>query len=147
LPTSWPTSRFRPRATKTSNSDPAEVIRRIYELWEEGRTDAVLLLMHPELEWREPPESPDRTIVRGREKALGAMMMWLSTWAQYESELQGMTEHGDKVLMHLHQRMTGAGSGLQVAGDLYMLWTVSDGVATRMAMFTSRDEALAELGR
>jgi ketosteroid isomerase-like protein len=103
--------------------------------------------MDPDIEWLEPPESPDRTVVTGPEKALSALMMWLSTWASYENELRDVTEHGDKVLVDFHQRMTGAGSGLEVASDLFMVWTVRDGLATRMAMFTKREEALAELER
>ena len=124
----------------------ADVVRRLIEHWEEGRVDAVLLLMHPDIEWLEPPESPDRAVVTGREQALSALMMWLSTWASYENELRDISEHGDKVLVDFHQRMTGAGSGLEVAGDLFMVWTVRDGLATRMAMFQSRAEAEAEAG-
>ena len=125
---------------------PADVVRRINQHWEEGRTDAVLLLMHPQLEWSEPPESPDRNVVTGREQALGALMMWLSTWASHETELRGITEHGDKAIVAYRQRMVGAGSGLEVEGDLFMVWTVRDGVATSMAMFTNRAEAEAEAG-
>jgi ketosteroid isomerase-like protein len=102
--------------------------------------------MHPDLEWIEPPETPDRSIVVGREAALAAVMLWLSTWAEYENELRGITEHGERVLVEFHQKMTGAGSRLEVAGELFMLWTVRDGLAVRMAMFSRREEALAELG-
>jgi len=132
--------------TAKTSSDPAEVIRRINDAWEEGRTDAVLLHMHPEIEWLEPPETPDRAVVRGREAALSALMMWLSTWAVYENELRGISEHGDRVIVHFRQRMVGPGSGVPVEGDLFMVWTVRDGLATRMAMFQSRDEAEAEAG-
>jgi ketosteroid isomerase-like protein len=107
-------------------------------MWEEGRVDAVLSLMHPELEWLEPPESPDRAVVRGREAALAAVMMWLSTWASYENEVVAITEHGERVVVEFRQRMVGAASGLQVAGELFMVWTVRDGLAVRMAMFTGR---------
>jgi ketosteroid isomerase-like protein len=100
--------------------------------------------MHPDLEWLEPPESPDRHVVRGREQALSALIMWLSNWASYENELRGITEHGEKVIVHFRQRMVGSGSGVPVEGDLFMVWTIRDGRATRMAMFQSRDEALAE---
>jgi ketosteroid isomerase-like protein len=102
--------------------------------------------MHPDLEWLEPPETPDRAVVRGREAAMGALMMWLSTWASYENELREISEHGDHVIVHFRQRMVGQGSGIAVEGDLFMVWTVRDGLATRMAMFQSRAEAEAEAG-
>lgn len=102
--------------------------------------------MHPDLAWLEPPESPDRTVVRGREAGLSAMMLWLSTWASYENELRGITEHGDRAMVDFRQRMVGQGSGVAVEGDLFMVWTVRDGLATRMAMFTNRGEAEVEAG-
>lgn len=145
---SSPTWHCRPRATATTRNEvpgPAELIGRILELWEEGRIDALFLLMHPQVEWLEPPEVPDRTIVTGREAAMGALMVWLSTWSSYENELRGVSEHGNQVIVEFHQRMTGAGSGLEVTSDLFMVWTVEDGLATRMAMFTKREEARAEL--
>lgn len=101
--------------------------------------------MHPDLIWLEPPESPDRTIAHGREAAVSTLMLWLSNWANYENELRGVTEHGDQALVHFRQRMVGPGSGVPVEGDLFMVWTVRDGLASRMAMFNSRDEATAEL--
>ena len=116
------------------------------EFWEEGRVDAVFSLAHPDIEWLEPPETPDRAVVRGREQALGALMMWLSTWASYENDLVGVTEHGDRVLVEFRQRMVGPGSGLPVESDLFQIWTIEDGLATRMAMFTKREDAEAELG-
>ena len=99
--------------------------------------------MHPEIEWLEPPESPDRSVVKGREAALSALMMWLSTWASYENELREVTEHGGRVIAGFRQRMVGSGSGIEVESDLFMVWTVADGLATRMEMYTSREEALA----
>jgi ketosteroid isomerase-like protein len=122
------------------------VVRRINEHWEEGRVDAVLSLMHPDLDWLEPPETPDRAVVHGREQALSALMMWLSTWSTYENELREITENGEHVIVHFRQRMVGPSSGVPVEGDLFMVWTVRDGLATRMAMFQSSAEAEAEAG-
>jgi ketosteroid isomerase-like protein len=99
--------------------------------------------MHPDIEWLEPPESPDRAVVRGRKEALSALIMWLSTWSSYENELRSITEHGEKVIVHYRQRMVGPSSGVPVEGDLFMVWTVEDGLATRMAMFQDRAEAEA----
>ena len=101
--------------------------------------------MHPQLEWLEPPETPDRAVVTGREKALAALMLWLSTWASYENDVTAIAEHGDKVLVEFRHRMVGAGSGLEVQGDLFQVWTIRDGLATRMAMYTTPEQALADI--
>jgi ketosteroid isomerase-like protein len=83
-------------------------------------------------------------VVRGREAALSALMMWLSTWASYENEFRGLNEHGDNVIVEFHQRMVGPSSGLTVENDLFQVWTVKDGLVTRMAMFSDRGQALAD---
>ena len=91
--------------------------------------------------------------MRGRRRRPSCWRRWrrsaatatVSTWASYENELRGITEHGDRVVVEFRQRMVGAGSGLTVEGDLFQVWTVKDGLATRMAMFTVREQAEADL--
>jgi ketosteroid isomerase-like protein len=118
----------------------------LQELWDEGRLEAVLSLCHLEMEWYEPPETPDRTVARGRENALRALQTWMSTWSSYEYEVVDMRSHGDKVLVEVRQRMEGAASGLPISMELFQIWTVREGLATRMEMYTDRGQALEASG-
>ena len=111
------------------------------KLWNEGRMDAVLALLHPEIEWLEPPEQPDRAVVVGREQALGALMMWLSTWSKYGNEIRAMTVHGERVLVEMWQRMVGKESDVALEGKLFQVWTTADGLVTRVEMFFDREQA------
>ena len=116
------------------------------ELWDEGRLEAVLSLCHPDMEWYEPPETPDRTVTSGRENALRALQTWMSTWSSYEYDVVEMRSHGDKVLVEVRQRMEGAASGLPISMELFQVWTVRDGLATSMEMYTDRTQALEASG-
>jgi ketosteroid isomerase-like protein len=131
--------------TARTSSDPADVVRRILESWDEGRLDAALALIHPDIEWHEPPDMPDQTIAHGREAALKALQTWFATWSTYENELRAVQEAGERVLVEYRQRMVGAGSSVAVESDLFQVWTVRDGLAVRMEMYTDRAQAVAAL--
>lgn len=98
-----------------------------------------------DLEWLEPPEQPDRQVVTGREEALEAVTRWIATWASYAVELRELVDAGDRVLSVLRQRTEGAGSGLSVESDLFMVWVFRDGVPARMEMYFDRAQADAAL--
>ena len=126
----------RARAT-TSNSD---IVRRLFDLWSEGRLDDIRASVAEDIEWLEPPEAPDRHIVTGRDAALQAMTNWIATWSEYEASLCDVIEYDDQALAVLRQRV-GTEGGPSVAGDLFMLWTIRDGVPVRMEMYLDRASA------
>lgn len=68
------------------------------------------------------------------------MTNWLATWAEYEASLCDVVDYGERALAVIRQRV-GTDGGLSVAGDLFMLWTVRDGVPVRMEMYLDRASA------
>jgi hypothetical protein len=51
---------------------------------------------------------------------------------------------GDKVLVRIHVRARGAGSGIEVAAGGWNVWTLSDdGLMTRVEVFSGHQEAEA----
>ena len=69
------------------------------------------------------------------------MTNWIATWSEYEASLCDVVEYEDRALAVLRQR-AGTG-GLSVEGDLYMLWTLREGVPVKMEMFLDRAQAEA----
>ena len=116
------------------------MVRRLFDLWSEGRLDDIRASVAEDLEWLEPPEAPDRHIVKGRDEALQAMTNWIATWAEYEASLRDVVEYDDRALAVIRQT-AGTGGGLSVSGDLFMLWTIRDGVPVRMEMYLDRAAA------
>lgn len=119
------------------------MVRRLFELWLEGRLDDIRVAVAEDLEWLEPPEAPDRHIVTGRDAALQAVTEWVANWADYAIELREVIESRDRVLAVLRQRTEGAGSGVSVESDLFMVWSFRDGVPARMEMYINRAQAEA----
>jgi ketosteroid isomerase-like protein len=123
------------------------VIRRLYELFVDGRVEEAKDLLDPDIDWLEPEEQPDRRVVKGADNALGALMDWLEAWQGYEIELIEMLDApGDRVFQSIRQRATGAGSGVPFEGDLFQAWELRDGRPVRMEMFFDRAKARAAAG-
>ena len=106
--------------------------------------DEIRASVSEDLEWLEPPEAPDRHIVKGRDAALQAMTNWIATWSEYEATLCDVVEDGDRALAVMRQR-TGTEGGMLLDGDLFMVWTIRDGVPVRMEMYLDRASADAAL--
>ena len=60
----------------------------------------------------------------------------MANWGDYEAELVDISEAPDgRVVSTLRQRGRGAGSGVAVESDLFMVWTIRDGRPVRMEMY------------
>ncbi|HEX4733225.1 MAG TPA: nuclear transport factor 2 family protein [Thermoleophilaceae bacterium] len=142
-----PTWRCRPRAKATTSSDNVAVVRRLYELFTDGRIEEAVALLDPDIHWAEPEEAPDRRVVDGADNARAALNDWLSTWDAYELELVEVVAcPGDRVFQAMRQRAVGAASGVPFEGDLFQVWTLRDGTPVRAELFFEREQAEAAAG-
>lgn len=54
--------------------------------------------------------------------------------------------NGDKVLLHVNIHARGAGSGIEMDIEAWMVWTVANGIVVRIASFTDEEEARQAAG-
>jgi ketosteroid isomerase-like protein len=148
-PTSSPTWHCRPRATATTSSNLAAV-RRLYELFVDGRVEEAQPLLDPDIDWLEPEEQPDRRVVKGADAALTALAEWLEAWSGYEIEIHEMVDTpGNRVFVSLTHRASGATSGLPFESALFQVWSFGGQERpVRMEMFfdEAKARAAADLG-
>ena len=71
------------------------------------------------------------------------MVEWTEPFDDYRFEVVEEAEVGDQVLIGLTQRGRGKASGIAVESEVWHLWTVEDGKATRAQMFRTRADAVA----
>jgi len=68
-------------------------------------------------------------------------------WGDYEVELLDVRDLEDgRALAILKQRGQGAGSGVSVESDLFMLWSFDDRVPVRMEMYLDAAQAREAAG-
>jgi ketosteroid isomerase-like protein len=64
----------------------------------------------------------------------------------FEIDVEEVIDAGDRVVVLVHERGTGRGSGVAIDHRLAHVWTLRDGRAVALESFTERDEALAAAG-
>ena len=116
-----------------------EKLRQAYEAFSRGDFDEALTFAHPDIEFFPPGNAaPYRGIERFR--------TWMEPDAFDRQVIEPLefTDSGNKVLVKQHVKSRGAGSGLELEGRSWSVWTVNeDGLATRVEGFLEQDEAQA----
>jgi ketosteroid isomerase-like protein len=121
-------------------------VQRLYDAWIAGDTETALAGIHPDIEWIEPPDTPDGQTWRGPEGIVASMEEWTQPFDEFRFEIVERLDLGDQALFGLVQHARGKSSGIDVASDVWHLWKVQDGKATRLEMFRTKAEALAAAG-
>ena len=118
-----------------------DVVRRIYEAFARGDLAEGLSQLHPEIEWREPPESPGAGVYRGHDGVRRSYEAWKGNWADYRLDVEELIDAGDEVLVRCRQRVRAKASGAELEQPLFGVWTLRDGAVVRMRMFHDEREA------
>jgi ketosteroid isomerase-like protein len=120
-------------------SELRELVRVAYAAYNRGEVDAVIDLLHRDVEWVPPPSSVDPQPIYGRD----AVRQYLAPnfFESQSAEPIEVLEEGDRVLVVARVRARGRESGVEIDQTAYHLWTVGDGCATRFEAYVDRDQA------
>jgi len=125
------------------SQENVETIRRAYAAFSRGDFDTARRVAHPEVVFVPPGgQSP----LRG-----AAFRAWMEpdAIAEQRSEPREFRVNGDKILVRQHTRSRGAGSGIELEADFWVVWTFDeDGLVTRIESFLvdQKAEALEAAG-
>jgi uncharacterized protein len=124
-------------------SEVAELVRGAYEAFSRGEFEAVVDLLHPEVEWVPPTDSVEPGALRGRD----AVREYLAPniFEEQTAEPLELIEEGNRVLVVARVHARASGSGIEIDQVVYHLFTIEDGLAVRFSTHIDRKEALAAL--
>jgi|Tabmets5t2r1_1033131.scaffolds.fasta_scaffold05096_5 uncharacterized protein len=124
-------------------SEMADIVRGAYEAFSRGEFDAVVDLLHPEVEWVPPSDSVEPHARRGRD----AVREYLAPniFEEQTAEPLELIERGDRVLVVARVRARAGASGIEIDQVVYHLFTIENGLAVRFSAHIERDDALAAL--
>ena len=71
---------------------------------------------------------------------------WTTAWDQLEVTAEEFIDAGDRVVVVLHHRGRGRGSGIEIDARFYELYTLRDGKVLRADEYAERAEALEAAG-
>ncbi len=125
------------------SQENVELIRRGYERWiatGELRAPAGLVWDVSELGW------PDQQVYLGREGADQFNTEWAAAWDDWEMEPEDYLDAGERVVVIINQRGRSKVSGILLEMRFAQVWTFQDGLANRMDMYASVDQAFEAVG-
>jgi ketosteroid isomerase-like protein len=123
-----------------------ELIRRGFEAFGAGEVDTVLDFLDEEIEIYTAPGLLNTGTYRGRDGYLTWLAQWLEAWDDYEAEPAELEPVGEShVLVTVHQRARGAGSGVAVEMDAHWAFEVEGERISRIHLFPERAQALAAI--
>jgi ketosteroid isomerase-like protein len=117
------------------NAEIIERLRRLLDAYSRGDFDAAVENLHPEVELVPPG---GQSMIKGVEK----IRAWMEPDALYQTtEPLEFRFAGNKVLVKLHTKMRGAGSGIEADFVQSSVWTFNEaGVITRFEMYLPSEE-------
>jgi ketosteroid isomerase-like protein len=123
-----------------------EVVRRLYEAFNQGALDSVLEGANPDVEFDASQRLPDEDVMRGRDAYRRFVERTFETWERFHVELDELLDAGDAVVAIL--LISGVGKASRVAVEertAHVLW-LRDGRPYRVKVFVDRDDALRAAG-
>jgi ketosteroid isomerase-like protein len=114
-------------------------LSRTYDAFSRGDFDTAIEIAHPEIELV-PPGG------QGSYRGADAVRAWMEPDAFEEQQIQPreFRINGNRVLVRQHTKARGAGSGIELDLENWVVWTLNDdGLATRVENFLPHQEVEA----
>jgi ketosteroid isomerase-like protein len=121
----------------------AEVVLGAYDSFNRGDVEAMLDLLHPDVEWVPPPTSVEPQPLRGREAVRGYLAP--NIFESQTAEPIETIEEGNRLLVAARVRARGSGSGIEIDQTVYHVLTIEGRQAVRFEAHVERAAALAAL--
>ncbi|HEX2467947.1 MAG TPA: nuclear transport factor 2 family protein [Solirubrobacterales bacterium] len=95
-----------------------------------------------EWEWQDPPEFPDRRVLRGRDEIEGHLRELMGVIGDLEVEVDELVPIGDELVAVISFTVEGAKSGIELDAPIVQVFRFEDGRVRRCRVFTNREQAI-----
>jgi ketosteroid isomerase-like protein len=127
-----------------------DLIRRAFDAYTRGDTEAVLALCAEDILIVQAPEvvatgvAPEQ---HGHDGVLEAFGIWPEQWEDFEIEIERLVaDPGDYVVIATLQRGRGRQSGVAVEAQFFFTFLIRDGSVAEWRIFVDEADALAATG-
>jgi ketosteroid isomerase-like protein len=122
------------------------IVRVIHDVLAGGESPATLGLLHPDIEYVNPPGAVETGTYRGIAAYEHALRSLHEAFEDVRIEVREMKDVGDQVVVLATFIARGASSGARREHDEGYVWTVRDGKAVRFQWFNDPAKALKAVG-
>jgi ketosteroid isomerase-like protein len=128
-------------------SENVQLVRQLYEAWNEGGPHEAKRYWTEDYEWHDAPSLPDPKVVRGKEEVAAHLAELRAMVGGLRVALKDVREAPDDVVVALLElEVQGAQSGVSVSSQIGQVSKIADGRARWTRAFRSWEEALREAG-
>jgi ketosteroid isomerase-like protein len=124
------------------SEENVEVVRRLFETYNQGDFDAALACLARDVVYETGQELP----ARGPDEVRAMWERWESDWDVIGTELEEFIDAGERIVVTVHYTGRGRGSGIDLDDRLHDVYTLRDGRIVHKAEYRDRSEALAAAG-
>jgi ketosteroid isomerase-like protein len=128
------------------SQENVEIVRLSNALTNDGDFDAAFGLVHPDIEWVIAKEHPDTRTVTGRDALAEYRREWEEALPGVHVVFDRLLDTGNAVVGIGKVRGKGAGSGADVQVPIGFVFTLGDGLITRVEEYLDPAEALKAVG-
>jgi ketosteroid isomerase-like protein len=128
------------------SEENVELVRRIHDELIHGADPLELGLMAPDFEYVSPPDAMEPGVQRGVEGMRRVLATLEEAYSDRSFNLERILEAGDRVVVLGRLRMVGRASGVALEGEGAQVWTLRDGLVTRLEWYLTQEEALRAAG-
>jgi ketosteroid isomerase-like protein len=129
------------------NASPEEFLREGYSYFNTLDRTASPDWFHEDAVYAASREDPDSATHVGREAVAAQFARWVEAYPDLTVEpLDVRAGTSERVFAWVRFSGSGAESGLPIAMELAVVWTLREGKIARIAEYSDRDEALAAAG-
>jgi uncharacterized protein len=123
-----------------------EVVRAIHEALARGESPATLRLLHPDIEYVNPPGAVEPGTRRGIAAYEDALRSINEAFEDIRINVREIKDVGDRVVVFATYTARGSSSGAQRENQDAHVWTLRDGRAVRFQWFSDPADALKAVG-
>ena len=128
------------------SQENVEIVQRSNALMNQGNLDAAHRFLDPAIEWVIAREHPDSKTLIGHESLRAYERDWQETLSGLRLELDRVLDAGENVVGIGSVGGTGTGSGANVDVPIAFVFTLRDGLITRVEEYLDPQEALRATG-
>lgn len=119
-----------------------QLVARAHERLNEGDIDGLIALCDGDFELDMSARLVNPETYRGHEGIRRFYGEVRDVWEEFRWDPQQLLDADDKVVVLVHSHGRGRGSGLEIARDAAMVWTVRDGRAVSVRFYIEQSKAL-----
>jgi len=125
-----------------------EAVRRVFEAVQSSDMERVIELVDPEVEWvfSRATTWPGPQVYRGHDEVRGFVAEWVGGWDDYRFEVEELIDAGSRVVAVVRDEGRSKTAGIRVDRRHGEVWSVRDGMITRVELYDTRTEAIEAVG-